>query len=146
MKNWKSVPLLDLIGGGGGWSFTATLDFVTLDEVELRLCNRNRLDSFNSASERTVGWGRGIKVAPWLHLQEPAEQKASLNKHRQRLLTSIEGGSESNRQGKGTQHNKSRKSSKLQMHANLSNYLWCESFFASLILPCFPNKQNRTTK
>lgn len=68
-------------------------------------CNCNRLDLFNSASEGAAGSGRGIKVAPWLRLREPAEQKASLNKRTQRLLTSIEGGSESNRQGEGAQHN-----------------------------------------
>lgn len=61
--------------------------------------DRNRLDSLNGASDR-AGGVRKQKVAPWLSLREMAQQRASLNKHTGRYLASIQGGLESNRQGK----------------------------------------------
>lgn len=126
-----------------GLSFETTATSQCQQGEQSFKCDCNRLDLFNGASERVAGSGSGIKVAPWLCLQETAEQKASLNKRTRRYLTPFEGGSESNRQGevseytqvglwflfmvhtrqKGPTQHKSKKSSKLQMHANLSNFL-----------------------
>lgn len=66
----------------------------------MKKSDRNRLDSFNGASDRSGGVRKQNQSGSLAESAGDGQQKASLNKHMGRYLDSIQGGLESNRQGK----------------------------------------------